>query len=62
MLDAGLRGRRAVLDRPHQGAVGAVEAEGLRLRVVDVADADAEVAAADLALLAQLRQDLASAC
>ncbi len=58
VLDAGLRGRGAGDHFAHQRAVRRGQAESLGVRPVEVLDVDAEIAAADLPLLAQLRQDL----
>src|SRR6185295_17170693 len=56
--DPGVRRRRVVLDLADQSAVGPLEAERLRGLEVQVLDLDAQIAAADLPLVAQLRQDL----
>src|SRR3954453_20623273 len=57
VLPAGVLGG-AALDRLHEGPRGVLEPPGLRLRVVEVADAEAQIAAADLPLLPKLGQDL----
>src|SRR6202023_3202605 len=56
--DAGLGGRGAGHHVADQRAVGRGEAERLRVGPVEVLDVDAEVAAADVTLVAQLREDL----